>query len=75
MSDNTPSPTEGPYRISRDKEGVRAYFAGHHTNGQPHWVDSFDDAIRYPDERLAATVHRSLDVEDDSTTNVVRIDV
>lgn len=63
----------GPYRLVRNRDGVKTYFAGHHTNGQPQWVDKQDDGVHYPSTAMASEVQRALVSEAGETLNVVRI--
>lgn len=67
------SPTSGPYRIVRNHEGKKTYFAGHNTNGSVNWVDRQENAVRYPEPGLAATVRNALPSDISGSINVVRI--
>lgn len=65
--------TSGPYRIVRNYEGKKTYFAGHHTNGSPEWVDRQEEGIHYPEPGLAVTVRNALPSDVAGSINVVRI--
>jgi hypothetical protein len=73
MSEHLAQKTHGPYRIVRNKDGVKTYFAGHHEHGQVRWVERSDDGVHYPDTGLAGTVQRALKAEPGESLNVVRI--
>lgn len=73
MSEHLTLATRGPYRIVRNKEGLKSYFAGHYANGQVRWVEHSDDGVHYPDAGLAGTVQRSLVAEHGESLNVVRV--
>lgn len=64
---------EYPYRVVRVKDGNKSYFAGHHENGQIHWVDKPDDGVPYPDSGLAGVVQQALVAETNEALNVVRV--
>ena len=63
----------GPYRLVRNRDGQKAYFAGHHDNGQPRWVDNQQDGVHYPEAGMAATVQRTLTPSAGESLNVVRV--
>lgn len=63
----------GPYRLVRNRDGVKTYFAGHHTNGQPQWSETQELSVHYPSPAMAAEVQRALVSEAGETLNVVRI--
>lgn len=73
MSEQIATETHGPYRIVRNKDGAKSYFAGHYDNGQVRWVDRADDGVHYPDPGLAGTVQRALKADVGESLNVVRI--
>lgn len=75
MGERSHSQTEGPYRIVRNKDGVKTYFAGHHENGQVRWEASENTrgVVHYPDTGVAATVQRALKTDVGESLNVVRI--
>lgn len=65
--------TSGPYRIVRNHEGKKTYFAGHHGNGSSKWVDRQEDAVHYPEPGVAATVRNALPADLAGSIHVVRI--
>lgn len=73
MSEHLAQETHGPYRIVRNKDNVKSYFAGHYDNGQVRWVERSDDGVHYPDPGLAGTVQRALKADVGESLNVVRI--
>lgn len=75
MGDSSHSDTQGPYRLVRNKDGTKSYYAGHHENGQVRWLAEKNDreVIHYPDPGVAAAVQRALPTEFGVTLNVVRI--
>ena len=73
MSNQMTDQTQGPYRISRTRDGHISYYAGHHENGQIHWVDNEDDGVKYPNVELASTTKSTFKFELGDTLNVVRV--
>lgn len=63
----------GPYRLVRNRGGVKSYFAGHHENGQPQWAEDQNLGVHYPSPGMASEVQRALVSEAGDTLNVVRI--
>lgn len=62
-----------PYRIVRNHEGKKTYFAGHHGNGAPKWVEKQNDGVKYADVNMASTVRNVLTSESTESINVVRV--
>lgn len=73
MSENSVHETQGPYRIVRNKDNAKSYFAGHYDNGQVKWVDRAEDGVHYPNAGLAGTVQRALKADVGESLNVVRV--
>ncbi len=63
----------GPYRLVRNRDGEKTYFAGYHENGQAQWVNAEDVGVHYPSPEMASEVQRVLVSEAGETLNVVRI--
>jgi hypothetical protein len=73
MSNQTSDLTQGPFRITRTRDGKTMYYAGHHENGQIHWVEEEDKGVHYPTAEMAVTTKNPLKFEPGDTLNVVRI--
>lgn len=70
---NQSNAMDQPFRIVRNHEGKKTYFAGHHGNGAPKWVEKQEQGVKYVDVGVASTVRNVLTSESSESINVVRI--